>query len=100
MERTHYLKTWKASVFKEIDVGFRLNQDIVLLLHQLISKHYPEFEQDSPGYIKKAYRDMKRALKLLADPYGWNSKLLKSRRSEEHTSELQSRFDLVCRLLL
>src|SRR5699024_11985998 len=24
----------------------------------------------------------------------------KSRRSEEHTSELQSRFDLVCRLLL
>src|SRR5438067_7334976 len=25
---------------------------------------------------------------------------LSSRRSEEHTSELQSRFDLVCRLLL
>src|SRR6266704_6333636 len=25
---------------------------------------------------------------------------LQSRRSEEHTSELQSRFDLVCRLLL
>src|SRR5699024_12579746 len=25
---------------------------------------------------------------------------LNSRRSEEHTSELQSRFDLVCRLLL
>src|SRR5438067_5095844 len=25
---------------------------------------------------------------------------LRSRRSEEHTSELQSRFDLVCRLLL
>src|SRR5699024_11495826 len=64
MERTHNLKTWKAPVFKEIDVGFRLNQDIVLLLHQLISKHYPEFEQDSQGYIKKAYSDMKRALKL------------------------------------
>src|SRR5207249_9824703 len=26
--------------------------------------------------------------------------LLETRRSEEHTSELQSRFDLVCRLLL
>src|SRR5699024_11839194 len=26
--------------------------------------------------------------------------LVKSKRSEEHTSELQSRFDLVCRLLL
>src|SRR5437868_8026383 len=29
-----------------------------------------------------------------------NGKLLQPRRSEEHTSELQSRFDLVCRLLL
>src|SRR5699024_11486950 len=29
-----------------------------------------------------------------------NSFLLISLRSEEHTSELQSRFDLVCRLLL
>src|SRR5437868_9051606 len=28
------------------------------------------------------------------------NELLKLRRSEEHTSELQSRFDLVCRLLL
>src|SRR5699024_12863298 len=32
---------------------------------------------------------------------GWNAGLLtKDERSEEHTSELQSRFDLVCRLLL
>src|SRR5699024_12395296 len=30
--------------------------------------------------------------------YGWD--LCKGSRSEEHTSELQSRFDLVCRLLL
>src|SRR5699024_7631620 len=79
MERTHNLKTTKAPVFKDIDMLFRLNQDIVLLLLHLISKHNPDFEQDSPRYIKKAYRDMKRVLKLLADPYGWNSKLLKSR---------------------
>lgn len=78
MERTHNLKTWEAPVYKEIDVGFRLNKDIVQLLHYFISKYYPEVEQESPGYIKKAYRDMKRSLKLLADPYGWNSKLLKS----------------------
>src|SRR5207249_7726494 len=32
---------------------------------------------------------------LLEQPYGPGD-----RRSEEHTSELQSRFDLVCRLLL
>src|SRR5260221_8878179 len=30
--------------------------------------------------------------------YGWNN--LQERRSEEHTSELQSHSDLVCRLLL
>src|SRR5699024_11525192 len=33
----------------------------------------------------------------------WDKKtkqLLSSKRSEEHTSELQSRFDIVCRLLL
>src|SRR5207249_5509058 len=30
--------------------------------------------------------------------YSWD--LLNDNRSEEHTSELQSRFDLVCRLLL
>src|SRR5699024_2576468 len=30
----------------------------------------------------------------------WYSKRIKRDRSEEHTSELQSRFDLVCRLLL
>src|SRR5437868_12257937 len=31
---------------------------------------------------------------------GWHGVLLDLARSEEHTSELQSRFDLVCRLLL
>src|SRR5699024_12405851 len=32
--------------------------------------------------------------------YPWIAKTRCSTRSEEHTSELQSRFDLVCRLLL
>src|SRR5437868_12259465 len=32
--------------------------------------------------------------------FALKANLLESRRSEEHTSELQSRFDLVCRLLL
>src|SRR5438067_6762062 len=33
-------------------------------------------------------------------PWSWRSRGWRSSRSEEHTSELQSRFDLVCRLLL
>src|SRR5699024_11378565 len=40
----------------------------------------------------------------ILDPVGWEDKIedkiFTERRSEEHTSELQSRFDLVCRLLL
>src|SRR5207249_10353417 len=40
---------------------------------------------------------------LEKDPVGWQEfrdRLCAGSRSEEHTSELQSRFDLVCRLLL
>src|SRR2546421_7788815 len=36
--------------------------------------------------------------KILDGPFEWAG--IKSKRSEEHTSELQSRSDLVCRLLL
>src|SRR5690554_7370114 len=39
-------------------------------------------------------------LKNLSFPFKLMSSLLKARRSEEHTSELQSRPHLVCRLLL
>src|SRR5437868_11764505 len=41
------------------------------------------------GRVRHRLRDARR-VRLRADPL----------RSEEHTSELQSRFDLVCRLLL
>src|SRR5207302_8186734 len=38
---------------------------------------------------------------VYSSTYGlWGSKSFDSRRSEEHTSELQSRENLVCRLLL
>src|SRR5699024_11825438 len=33
-------------------------------------------------------------------PWGFSVRMAHTTRSEEHTSELQSRFDLVCRLLL
>src|SRR5207249_10829139 len=37
---------------------------------------------------------------LIVGRFGAGKVMLKPARSEEHTSELQSRFDLVCRLLL
>src|SRR5699024_11518931 len=41
-------------------------------------------------------QDTQMRLRELCNYLEWD----RSRRSEEHTSELQSRFDLVCRLLL
>src|SRR6266496_6802872 len=47
--------------------------------------------------------DLRRRQKVAFDMRHWNAEAIdgvKTRRSEEHTSELQSRRDLVCRLLL
>src|SRR5699024_12019749 len=44
--------------------------------------------------------DMDMALKATEDGESFDFTMKTSGRSEEHTSELQSRFDLVCRLLL
>src|SRR6266513_4749345 len=44
--------------------------------------------------------DLERAVAFYRDGLGFSTKGIIGTRSEEHTSELQSRFDLVCRLLL
>ncbi|HLS10091.1 zinc dependent phospholipase C family protein [Lentibacillus sp.] len=77
MEKYYHLKTWKAHVYTEIDVGTKLDARIINLLHAAITAHYPEISPRSNDYLQKAYRDMKLALKLLADPYGWKNVLLK-----------------------
>src|SRR5699024_12674704 len=51
------------------------------------------FRSQGHGIVKKCFEFNF----LIADDIGIRSA---TRRSEEHTSELQSRFDLVCRLLL
>src|SRR2546422_1499630 len=45
---------------------------------------------------QRSFRDKMLATK----PRGWERARLRNARSEEHTSELQSRLHLVCRLLL
>ncbi|QKY68494.1 zinc dependent phospholipase C family protein [Lentibacillus sp. CBA3610] len=77
MSKYHHLKTWKGHVFNEIDVGSRLDKDTAESLHKTIADHYPEVDQETSAYIQKAYRDMKLALKLLSDPYGWKNALFK-----------------------
>lgn len=76
MQKYHHLKTWKTPVYKEINIGRSIDPNIVHLLYTIINNHYPEVSQTNEAYIKKAYRDMKLALKILADPYGWKNKLL------------------------
>src|SRR5579885_462621 len=56
----------------------------------MIRVHYPQLFADDPVWLP-------RARELAGRTYELVSFLV---RSEEHTSELQSRFDLVCRLLL
>src|SRR5699024_12746506 len=53
------------------------------------AKQKKVFNENNPGTLKKALP----SFGSLIDSDCWA-------RSEEHTSELQSRFDLVCRLLL
>jgi hypothetical protein len=77
MEKNHKLKTWKTPVYKEIDIGRKLDPNITDLLYRLINKHYPHVSKDNNAYIKKAYRDMLLALRILADPTGLKNKLFR-----------------------
>lgn len=76
MERFQHIKTWKTPVYKEIDIGRKPDDKVVNLLFQLINKHYPTLKQNDASYIKKAYRDMILALRILADPTGIKHKLI------------------------
>src|SRR3712207_7812099 len=55
------------------------------------------FRSDRIGNVRKNYRD---GARLLQHRRSGGCVLRKNERSEEHTSELQSRQYLVCRLLL
>src|SRR5699024_6316669 len=64
-------------------------------LPKRLQKHLAELEQDLTAKQRKhAYSYLRR----LTRRYKYTPR--KHYRSEEHTSELQSRFDIVCRLLL
>src|SRR5690606_40378408 len=59
-----------------------------------------ELDETFPRYeIDEALREMYRTQQAILIPES-NQKILTEWRSEEHTSELQSRENLVCRLLL
>src|SRR2546421_9024546 len=55
---------------------------------------------DGHGHLPRHHRGYRVAAALVGDVRKAGAGLLVEERSEEHTSELQSRSDLVCRLLL
>src|SRR2546422_5583668 len=56
----------------------------------------PDWRLPERAGVDELFRDPSRRTAAL----DWSKQLLSWRRSEEHTSELQSRLHLVCRLLL
>src|SRR5699024_11285661 len=65
------------------------------------SNRSPLYSAPSYGSMSAwAYTRLRVSSSYSASPYTSQPAARNNRRSEEHTSELQSRFDLVCRLLL
>jgi hypothetical protein len=77
MERYKNLKTWKTPVYKEILIKNTQRNEIANFLYQAIRKYFPEVQESSPSFVKKAFKDMKLALLILYDPHGWKNKLMK-----------------------
>jgi Zinc dependent phospholipase C len=79
MKKFRNISTWKVPVYKELNVGPTLSEEITEILEGLIEKYFPEETKNlPPNYVQAAYRDMKKALRILYDPKGWKNKLLSS----------------------
>ncbi|MFC0523460.1 zinc dependent phospholipase C family protein [Pontibacillus salicampi] len=79
MERYRHLQTWKTPVYKEINVGASIPQEIEDMIDEAISIYYPdEHNRTEKHYVQAAYKDFKQALRILYDPYGWKNILLGS----------------------
>src|SRR5207249_6006794 len=77
---------------KRVGIGGFQNFDAALNTPRLVDKRLV--------YMTPEWKDAFQYATNLADQLGLEEAIAGSPRSEEHTSELQSRFDLVCRLLL
>ncbi|UFU00460.1 zinc dependent phospholipase C family protein [Radiobacillus kanasensis] len=79
MNRFRNQDTWKFAVYKEIDVGHKLDEDVNQLMKEAIQTHFPEAVSNlSPDYVKDSYRDMKRALMIVSDSTGLKNVFLSS----------------------
>src|SRR5699024_11318210 len=83
------------------DIGLSMSKGF-----QAVNQYLKEFSKNDMGelFIKSGFIIADKAPStigvLVGSSFMQGGKTVKGKRSEEHTSELQSRFDLVCRLLL
>ncbi|MEQ6378549.1 zinc dependent phospholipase C family protein [Bacillaceae bacterium S4-13-58] len=94
MRKARNLPTWKTPVYKEIDIGYKLNSEVEDILKKTIYTHFPSVKEiTTDSFIQDSYRDMKRALRVLYDPLGWKNKLLGSFVSDFSHQPLQNDHD-------
>src|SRR5699024_12032298 len=91
----HTLSLHDALPISTIDETFLDDTDSIVA-QRVIGEHFPAGSA-TPIQIVVPEADAEAALQVVTSDPGVDSAFI---RSEEHTSELQSRFDLVCRLLL
>src|SRR5699024_12116180 len=75
----------------------KLKQHVRNLMSTDMAREYKKLSKEH-GQVKEKYSGLVERFNENVNDY--NELLEENKRSEEHTSELQSRFDLVCRLLL
>src|SRR5699024_9644827 len=91
-----------AKITEAIDAAAAADIPVIMVQHTE-GRGAPVFDPDSPGFavrdevLRRRRDSWKTVVKEFGSVY---ANTYVAQRSEEHTSELQSRFDLVCRLLL
>src|SRR5699024_12308850 len=87
-----FLPTRRSSDLFPVGIGVKITKPLVKPIKKSISSLVKS--------IKKDWNGLTKWLGKIFNPIAKNWQKSWKKRSEEHTSELQSRFDLVCRLLL
>src|SRR5699024_11851099 len=84
---------------KEKEVDPWVNSYLDLVMKEAAKKHSISIDELKRGGYRIVVNIDKQAQKIAYEEFK-KDRYFPGNRSEEHTSELQSRFDLVCRLLL
>src|SRR5699024_12160470 len=86
-----------VSIVLQTEYGYEFQPNQMKGLYHLVSKAIPNLPEENIVIMNQNFEYFDQYASNQADHIGATQDV--KTRSEEHTSELQSRFDLVCRLL-